>query len=104
MRFHVEGADFASVLFHDSIADAEPQPRPFADALGSQEGIEYALRIAEPQSAIGDSNADDAVIQPRPNCDAFFIRRIHRVKSVVQQVEEDLFKLCLVKTNGGQIA
>ena len=89
--------DVAAMFLHDAVADAESQPRAFADALGGVEGIEDALGIFDSGAIVGELRANVAVLR----CDANlqlaaapgFENRIHRIVDDVQEYLLDLVRI-----------
>ena len=99
LRLDVECPDVAAMLLHDAIADAKAQARALANALGRKERIKNSLGITEADTIVRDGDADDPVIQPRANGDAFPATPLNGFKGIVQQIHKNLLELRLVEAN-----
>src|SRR5215831_5368422 len=51
-RLAVVTENFSAMLLHDPVANAQAEPRAFADGLGGVEGIEYPMRLANAGSCV----------------------------------------------------
>src|SRR5579871_1632846 len=86
--------DFSSMLFHDAVANAEAQARPFSNFLGGEKWIENLFRLGDSVSVVAERYFDGVPGLGRENLDP---RRapyvMHRVVSVVQNIEKNLLQL-----------
>ena len=53
-RLHIANADFAAVLLHDAVADAETETGSFPNGLGRVKGIKDAVRVGNAGTVIGE--------------------------------------------------
>src|SRR5579864_7029692 len=92
--------DFSTVLAHDSVANAQPQPCAFSNSLGGEERIKNPLRVLNAVAVIAKDDFGGAVEQPglqqNPRRPASFA---HRVVSVVQDIQEHLLQLVRIADN-----
>ena len=96
--------NFAAVLLHDSVADAEAKARSLAHRLRGVEGIENRLRILHAGPLSVNSTRSWFPIASGANPDfartGLFVHRVHRV---VQNVQEDLLELVEIAAGEGRL-
>src|SRR5260370_41844072 len=90
----IPALNFAAMRAHNSVTDAQAQPRAFASLFRGVEGIEDAFDFRDPRSVVSQANLNKLPQSSRPQANlppppGFF----NRVVSVVQHIQEHLLKL-----------
>src|SRR5262245_810339 len=86
--------DFAFVLAHDAVTDAQPQAGPLPDFLGGEKRIENALGVLDAFAIVAELRFQPASLLRGFNLDqAAAPRGPNRIVSVVEDVEKDLLQL-----------
>ena len=90
----VMAKNLAAVLLDDAIADAEAKTRALSDLFGREEGVENLVGMSNPVAVIGKRDFDSVSGFGGHDFDARGATDfVHRVVSVVENVEEDLLQL-----------
>ena len=96
-------ADAAAVALDDPVREREAEPRPDADRLGGEEGIEDAgLHLGRDAGAVVVELEADAVVAAA-GLDADLALAVDRVAGVHQQIQEDLIQLAGIAAHARQI-
>jgi len=96
--------NLATVLLHDSVADAETKAGTFANFLRGEEGIEDLVGMRDAVTVVGERNFHRISGLGGHDLDARGATDLaHRVVGVVQDVEEDLLELVGVTDDIGQV-
>src|SRR3990172_3261160 len=103
-------ADRAAVAAHDAVAGREAEPRPHADLLRGEEGVEQPPEVlrSDADAVVLDLDLDavrrSARAQPDPTAPAAGAdARFDRLEGVHQQVHEDLLELHREAAHGGEL-
>src|SRR5882757_1758857 len=89
---------------HDAVANAQAESSAFAGLLGGVKRIEDALRIGDPGAVIRNGHFNGIAAQPRADTDAPAVPGLlHRVISVIENVQENLLQLLRIAERGRQI-
>src|SRR6266700_1251952 len=97
-RLQVVGAqNLPFMLAHDSVADAQPQPRALSNFLRGEKWIENALRLLDAFTVIAQQDFHPAAVMHGLNFNQTGpARGLHGVISIVQDVQENLLQLVRV--------
>src|SRR5438445_10816250 len=87
------GADVAAVLLDDLVADREPEPGPFADALRREEGTEDAADHVGRDAGAGVADRDDGASVLHARLDGDGARPGDRLRRVGKEIQEHLVEL-----------
>jgi hypothetical protein len=99
----VVAKNFACMLLHNAVADAEAEAGSLADLLGGEEGIEDAIGMGNAVSVVGERNFDGIADSGADDLDAGGTADfMHGVIGVVQDVQENLLQLVGVTDDIGQ--
>src|SRR5208282_2794204 len=94
--------DLPAVLLQDSVADAKPKPRSFADGFRGVEGIEYTMRFADSRPGIRKENHDVGAIAQRADGQHTSAGLAHGVQTVIDDVKKDLHELVVISPHTRQ--
>src|SRR5689334_25110304 len=98
------------MLFHDSVADAQSEPRSLANTLRRIERFEDTARFFYAGSGVLDFDCQGSIDDTHPHHQAMFFGLLtygrvclvgHRVQAVVYDVEEDLLQLVRISEHRG---
>src|SRR6516165_9350495 len=89
--------DLASMLAHNSLADAQSETCAFPDILGGKKGVEDAVWTLDPVAVVAKDHLDQVVQIGRADFDARGAARIaHGIVGIVQNVQKNLLQLVRV--------
>src|SRR5690242_6313920 len=91
----VGGVNLATMLAHDSVADAEAQAHAASGRLGRKEGIEDAVEIGEAGAAVGDVDEDLVAEIAGFNGDFLGGGFLHGVDGIGNEVRKNDLELAL---------
>ena len=98
-----QGGNLASVLFHDSIADAQTEAGSLSHLFGGEEGIENFIGMGNPVTVVAERNFDGISGLRAHDLDAGWAANfVHGIVSVVQDIEKNLLQLMRVADDLGQ--
>src|SRR5882757_999527 len=89
---------------HDAVANAQAESSAFTGLLCGVKRIEDALRIGDSGTVIRNGHLNGIAAQPRTDTDAPAVPGLlHRVISVIENVQENLLQLLGIPEGGRQI-
>src|SRR6266850_8263458 len=89
---------------HDTVANTQAKPGAFAGLLGGVKRIEDPLRIGDSGTVIRNGHLNGIAAQPRADTDAPAVSGLlHRIISVIENVQENLLQLLRIAERGRQI-
>src|SRR5262249_11136924 len=100
----VMAQNLSTVLSHNSVADAQAQPRSFADFLGRKKRIKDPIWMRDAMPVIAEGNLNEAAGGSCRNLNTRLTADFaHSVICIVENIQKDLLKLVRVTNYARQL-
>ena len=101
---HIADADFAAMLLHDAVADAETEACSLSDGFGGVKRIEDAVRVCNAGTIILELDAQAIPRNLSPNDDfPRAARFFNGVDRVIENIQKHLLELMEIAADGRQM-